>query len=89
MVAVPTCAVCRSTQSVQRGLQALGQAEPSSDGLLSERWVATQEHFLNAATKRAGRYLVVPNSIYEPHGISNRETDQCIQFILLIRPIEL
>ena len=65
MVTVPTCAVCSSAQDVQGRLQTLSETEPSSDALFAQRWVATQEHFLDAATKRAGEHLVFPNSFYK------------------------
>lgn len=69
MVTMPTCAVCSSVQDVQGRLQTLSETEPSSDALFAQRWVATQEHFLDAATKWAGEHLVFPNSFYEQEWI--------------------
>lgn len=61
MVTVQTCAICSSAQDVEGGLQMLKQFEASSNGLFAQYRVAAQEHFLDAATKRAGKGLVFPH----------------------------
>lgn len=64
MVTELTCSICRSTQNVQGVLQALSKTETSSDELLTQYWVATEQHFLDAATKWAGKHFF-PDSFYE------------------------
>lgn len=64
MVTVPTCAICNGAQDVEGGLQTLNQAKPSSNVLFAQHRVAAQEHFLDAATKGAGKGLVLPPRFY-------------------------
>lgn len=64
MVPAPTCAICNSAEDVDCGLQTLNQAEPRSKTLFAQHRVAAQEHFLDAATKRAGKGLVLPHRFY-------------------------
>lgn len=64
MVPVPTCAIWNSAEDVEGGLQTLNQAEPRSNTLFAQHRVAAQEHFLDAATKRAGKGLVLPHRFY-------------------------
>lgn len=54
-VTVLTCAICSSAQDVEGSLQTLNQAEASSNAFFAQDGVAAQEHFLDAATKRAGK----------------------------------
>lgn len=86
-VTVPTCAVCSTAQNVQGCLQTLSPTERSSDPLFSQWWVATQQHFLNAASKWAGIHRVVPDSFYEQEWISNRETTPSIQLIIYVQSL--
>lgn len=64
-VAVPTCVIRSSAQDVEGGVQTLNQAEPSSDVLFAQYRVAAQQHFLDAATKRASKVRVVPHRFYQ------------------------
>ena len=59
-----TCSICSSTQNVQDALQALCKTEASSDELFTQCLVATEQHFLDAATKWTGKHFF-PDSFYE------------------------
>lgn len=72
-VPVPTCAVCSSGEDVEGGLQTLNQAEPRGDTLLAQHRVAAQEHFLDAATKRAGKGLVLPSHRFYPEQVETHK----------------
>lgn len=72
MVTVPTCAICSSAQDVEGGLQTLKQLEPSSNALFAQYRVAAQEHFLDAAAKRAGNGLVFPPRFYREQAVTHK-----------------
>lgn len=69
-VTVPTCAICSGAQDVEGGLQTLNQAELSSNALFAQYRVAAQEHFLDAATKRAG--LVFAHRFYGEQAVRHK-----------------
>lgn len=83
MLSVPTCAICSSTQIVQSVFQTLHQTKPSRNKFFAQCWIATEQYFLDAATKWAGKHLVFPNSFYEEEWISNKDTILQTQFIQL------
>lgn len=74
LVAVPTCAICSSAQDVEDGLQALNQAEASSDALFPQYRVAAQENLLDAATKGAGEGRVFPHRLCQQEQFTNHHT---------------